>query len=219
MKQIGHYLLAKDAHAIVAALVCALLPLFYLPTGFLAAIIVGLVTLHKGAKAGFWVLAWVALPAVATLVLRHLGPFDLLLFQCAAVWGLAILLQRYRSWGLLLEVATVIGVLLIVGVHLVFPDIQQWWIAHLTAYMNEIAKMSDWKLSLTPAEVVERIAPFASGLVSTFILSSVTLKLVVARFWQSTLVSPGSFSKEFLQLRIGQFAAGIAAVLVLLALL
>ena len=77
MKKLGEFLLAKDSHAIVIAFLCALLPIFYIPTGFIAVIIVGLVTLQKGPKSGFWLLTWIALPSIALLVLREIGLFDI----------------------------------------------------------------------------------------------------------------------------------------------
>lgn len=219
MKKLGEYLLAKDAHAIIVAFICALLPLFYLPVGFIAAVIVGFVTLNKGSKAGFWVIAWVALPAIATLALRRVGAFDVLLLRCFAVWGLAILLQKHRSWGLVLELVATIGVITIVALHFIFPNLHQWWVNQLTDYLNEIGKASSFKSGITPGSLVKRISPFATGLVSFFFVSGVILELALASFWQSIIVPTVSFGKQFIQTRIGKFSAMASILLLILALL
>ena len=53
MKKLGEFLLAKDINAIVVAFLCALLSVLSIPIGFIAAIIVGLVTLQKGCDKQF----------------------------------------------------------------------------------------------------------------------------------------------------------------------
>ena len=102
MKQFGEFLLRKNANAIAVAFLAALLPLFSIPIGFVAVVIVALVTLQKGPIQGLWILAWVALPALALLVLKQVGPVDFLLIRCVLIWLLAAILYRYQTWELLL---------------------------------------------------------------------------------------------------------------------
>ncbi|OGT43614.1 MAG: hypothetical protein A3F13_06640 [Gammaproteobacteria bacterium RIFCSPHIGHO2_12_FULL_40_19] len=219
MKKLGEFLLAKDVNAIVLAFLCALLPVFSIPTGFVAAIVVGLVTVQKGPKSGLLLLAWVALPTVALLVLRQVGQFDILFLRCIIMWILASLLYRYRAWRLLLELMAYAGVTLIVILHFCVPHLQQWWVTELTTYIQQLTAASHWKIAMKPAEFAQRLAPFASGIILFFFLGSVLLELFVARFWQSLIVSPGTFAKEFVMIRINSFAAVFLCLLVTLVLL
>ena len=168
MENLGKFLLAHDKNAIIVAFLAALLPIFYIPTGFIAAIVVGLVTLKKGPKAGFWVIAWVALPSIAMLALRKIGPFDIVFACCVGIWIFATLLHRYRAWSIVLGAIVLVGVLAVIGVHLAIPDLQAWWIAHLTAYMQTFLANSRWHAKITPAEFANAIAPMATGLTTFF---------------------------------------------------
>ncbi len=88
MKNFGKYLLADNLRAAIAALACALLA-FILPTGFIAVVVAGLVTLQKGYKSGLMVLAFVLLPVIAFLVTHHMDffyRFGLLLIQCGLIF-------------------------------------------------------------------------------------------------------------------------------------
>ncbi|MCX7125306.1 MAG: hypothetical protein NTU49_06070, partial [Gammaproteobacteria bacterium] len=177
MNSLGKFLLAKDRNAIVIAFLCALLQIFHFPTGFIAVIIVGLVTLQKGAKSGFWILTWVALPTISLLALRHVGLFDLLFLRCIVLWLLAILLRRYQSWGLLLEIVAFVGVICILLLHLRLPNLQQWWAQELSAYIKPVIAESHWHIKITPAEFAARLSPFATGLSAFFIAVTVLLEL------------------------------------------
>lgn len=200
---IGEFLLEKDAHAIVPAFLCALLPVFGFRIGSpIAAIILGLVTLQKGAKSGAWVLAWVALPAIALLVLRDVGLFDIFLLRCILIWALAVLLHRYCNWNLLIEGIVYIGVLLVFLLHFTVHGIQHWWIVHLTSTAKKLTTDLGWKMVISPTEFAKTLAPVAAGLIALVFMGTVLLELLVARFWQSTLNSSVEFVKEFSQIRV-----------------
>lgn len=218
MKKLGEFLLAKDINAIVVAFLCALLSVFSIPIGFIAAIIVGLVTLQKGPKSGFWLLTWVALPTIALLVLRQVGLFDVLIVRCVVIWLLASLLYRYHTWRLVLEVMACVGVMLIGVLHFFVPHLHQWWTAELTTYIQQLITASHWKLAISPSDFAARLAPIASGVVLFFFLGSVLLELFVARFWQSLIVDPGAFAKEFIQIRMGSIIAILLSLLLVLVL-
>src|SRR3989338_1978895 len=97
MKKLGKYLLTDNRRAAVTALLCAVVPLI---GGILAAVIVGLITLRKGYKAGL-------------LVLHRFdyNLFDMLLLRCVLVWMFAVMLRRTHSWALTLELFVFLGAL------------------------------------------------------------------------------------------------------------
>ncbi len=217
MRKIGEFLLAKDLHAAGIAFLCTLLPLIKLPGGFLASIVVGLVTLRKGWRSGLFVLAWVALPAVALLFLKRFGVFDILLLRCMLVWLFAIVLSQYRSWGLILEFAAVLALVAIAGVHLIVPDVHAWWAAHLQQYLQEAGKEANVKIPAADLKILmERVVPIATGVLGFFIILGTFVQLVLARWWQAYLFKPGMLRQEFSQIRMG-WPAAIFAILVVVA--
>lgn len=219
LKKFGEFLLVKDVNAIVIAFLASLLPIFNLPTGFVAVLIVGLVTLQKGPKAGFWVLSWVALPAIALFVTRQVGLFDLLLLRCAVIWGLALLLRRYQSWALLLLIAAVVGVIAVVALHLWNPQLQQWWVTQLTDYMQKmIADAKVKEATVASAELAQHVAPIATGVIAFFISTTVLMELAVVRWWQTILVNPGQFAKEVVNVRAGKIAVLLAGLFLVLSI-
>lgn len=213
LKKFGEYLLAKDMNAIIIAFLAALLPVFNLPTGFVAVLVVGLITLQKGPKAGLWVLSWVALPAIALLVTRHIGLFDLLFVRCVVIWLLASLLRRYQTWNLLFDVVVVLGVIAVVALHWWNPQLEQWWMTQLTDYMQKMIVDAKVKEAATAsAELAKHVAPIATGVIAFFISTTVLMELAVVRWWQTVLFEPGKFAQEAVQIRAGKVASLLAVV-------
>jgi hypothetical protein len=218
VSSVGKFLLAKEQNAIVVAFIAALLPMFYIPTGFIAVIIVALVTLQRGAKAGFWVLSWVALPTIAMLALRRLGLFDLLIARCVLIWFFAAMIHHYRTWNALLSAVTFTGVIAVVALHFFVPTLEQWWTVQLTAYMQHFLSESRWHFQVTPAEFAASLAPMATGLIVFFIACTLFIEVLIARYWQTLIFRPGTFGEEFTQIRAGRLVAMLPLVVVLLIL-
>lgn len=219
--KIGEYLLARNCHAATAAFICTLLPLIYLPGGFFAAIIVGLVTLQKGAKPGLEILAWVALPALALLYLHSFGTFDVLLFRGILVWGFAALLRTYCSWRLVLEVAVIVGIVLVVIMHLWLPDVKVWWIQLATRFFSDNKLAESWRLAANDLQgLIQAIAPFATGLMCFLLLLGTALQLFLARWWQAALYNNADrLRKEYLNLHFSWPFSVLTAMVMLGALL
>src|SRR3990167_1342841 len=220
LKKIGNYILAKDRNAAVIAFLAAFLPIFYLPTGFIATIVTAFVTLQKGVKSGLYVLAWVALPTIALLILRHVGLFDILILRCILIFLFAALLKQYQSWGLLLEVTALIGIAVITLLHLFFPHLEQWWITHLMRYAKEASAVeSGWKFAVTQTEVIHFIAPIASGLIGFIFAAGVLFELIVARWWQGVITETTPLQDELIRIHLGKIAALVGLALIFLMLL
>lgn len=216
MRKIGEWLLAQDRNAALVAFLAALSPLLYLPGGLVAAIIVGLVTLHRGVRSGLIVLAWVALPAISLLFLHRVGVFDVLLVRCVLVWILASVLRSHRSWRLVLEVAVVIGVVGVIGVHLFVNDVSAWWLKILSDKMDVSTIAANWKVAENEiTRYMQRIAPIATGLAGFVILFGTIVELLIARWWQAAMFNPGGLRKEFVNIHMSR-AASIVVVLAML---
>ncbi|MDP1573466.1 MAG: hypothetical protein Q8L78_00830 [Coxiellaceae bacterium] len=217
MKSLGDFLLAKERNAIIVAFLAALLPVFYIPTGFFAVIIVAFVTLQKGLKSGFWVIAWVALPAIAMLALRRVGLFDLLFLRCVMVWFFAALLHRYRAWNVVLGAMMLVGIVAALIVHAVIPDATRWWEAHLTTYLQNVIEASRWRFDFTAADFAKQLAPMATGLVAFFVAATLFFELLIARFWQTLTQQPKKMDVGFTRIRAGLLFAVLPCIIGLLA--
>ncbi|PMB54514.1 hypothetical protein CLERM_579 [Coxiella-like endosymbiont] len=210
MKRLGKYLLADNIYAAMAALASSLLA-FFLPIGFVTTLILGLVTLQKGYKAGLTILAFVLLPAIALAVTRHFGffyQFDLLLIQCALMFIFALILRYTASWQWVLEVAAVIGVLAVFVVHLIFPNIRQIWIILIHNYF----KANDWALTFhlsadCSVEFAQHLSAITTGSFVFFVLFGMVVLLILVRWWQTALFSPGGLQLEFTKIRISHMGA------------
>jgi len=213
VRKIGKLLLVRSGYAASAALVCSLLPLIGVPFGFLATIIVGFVTLCRGPRSGLFVLVWVALPALALLYLHRMSMLDTLLADCVLVWLLAYVLRRLGSWRWVFEIATLLGVLLIIGVHIAFPDVQSWWTKNLTKYLADLHSITSWRLTATQTDdLVKGFAPIASGAVVLVGLFWTWLMLMMARWWQTSIYFPGRLLDEFIGVR-NRMMMGVAVLL------
>ncbi|WP_040933392.1 hypothetical protein [Coxiella burnetii] len=212
MKNFGKYLLADNLRAAIAALACALLA-FILPTGFIAVVIAGLVTLQKGYKSGLMVLAFVLLPVIAFLVTHHMDffyRFGLLLIQCGLIFIFALILRHTGSWQWVVKPAAMLGILAVGTVHIIFPDIKQTWAQLITHYL----KTNDWTSTFRlgagrSAEFVHHLAPIATGGFAFFVLFGMIVLLILARWWQASLSSPGRLQMEFTAIRINPVVAGL----------
>lgn len=215
MHRFGEWLLAKPIHAAVVALILTLLPLIGLPTDFLACIVVAFVTLRLGAKAGAYVLAWVAIPAIALLFLRAVGPFDMMLVRSIIIWVMALILRRTTSWSNVLYGLAAIGIVAVVGFHLVIQDSAAWWVARITQYLSAIAKDAN----IPAAELTEHarlVAQIATGTMALFLMLGVFMQLFIARFLQAAMFNPGGLRREGLNIRVSPvFGIALIALAVL----
>jgi hypothetical protein len=202
VQRLGEWLLAKDIHAAIIALVCTLLPLIGLPGDFCVSIVVALITLRKGPLSGLFVLAWVALPAIALMYWHDLGTFDVLLARSAVVWLMAAILHKTASWKLVLYALAAVGVLVVIGFHSVIGDVGLWWSKRISSLLMEVLKEAPLQAQEVQS-VTQRIASIATGLVM-FVSSLVLfLQLLIARYWQASLFNPRGLRKEALNLRVG----------------
>lgn len=208
MRELGKYLITKPRNAGIIAFLCTLLPLIYLPGAFLSGIIVAIVTLGRGAKAGLIVVAWVAIPAISLLFLRRVSDYDAVLLHALLIWGFAFFLLQQKSWGELFEFIAVIGVIVVVLVHLLMPNIQAWWLEHLRQFMTQMSKT--YNLQITKGqmqEIVQKLSVMATGaIVLAFFLESV-LQVAIGRFWQLSIDKRQTLLEEFSQIHFGPKAA------------
>ncbi len=209
----AQFLLKNNTNAAFVALLFALFPFVNLPLGgFFAALIVGLVTLQKGAKDGFVILLWVALPVTALLLLKRIGLFDMLFLRCVLVWLFAIVLSKKHGWVPVLALSLLLGFIAVMVLHFVLGDPSAWWLHKFQGYLNVAQQAGE--LQVTQQEInhaMGLLAPVASGLVVLGVSFSTLFVLIFARAWQSHVYFPGTFKQEITHIRLGYIALGLIA--------
>ncbi len=207
MKRIGEFLLAKNIHAAIIALLFTLLPLLNIVGGgFVAAAIIAFITLQKGYKDGLFVLAFVAIPAVGMLFLREMNVFDVLLVGSVLAWWFAGLLRQHGSWRLVFEIGVLIAFIAIVILHVAF-DMHAFW---FNFYHVAVKRLAAYKVN--PAQwdtQIKLLVPYATGMMGLIVFLVIMLELLFARWWQSLMFNPGGLGKEFARIRMSKAMATI----------
>ncbi len=214
----AHFLLKRDKNAALVAFLCSILPVFF---GSISIMIVALVTLRKGEREGFFVLAWGVLPLLArAFVDRSYLFFAAAVIAYVLVWGMAAMLRHYSSWSVLLELSALLGVCAVL-VTLVFREsVVIWWVTYISDYMQLIVKGG----YLNADEVLSRsqvlwIAQVASGVEVLVLLFAAGLKLALVRWWEGRVFfNTVTFRKELLQTRFNLWALSLFILLLLAAI-
>ena len=204
--------------AILVVVACAVLSVLVQPLNYVGAAAVALVTLRLGPAQGAQVLGG-ALAAVGVLgfVLLGSGPVNLLLMLLAlwgGVWVMAAVLRASVSLALAVQAGALLTLLGVVLLYLVVGDPTAFWkelvnsgvdaMIHQAGAAPEVEQLRD---------VLLELAPLMSGLVAAGSLFSLTLCLLLGRWWQSLLYNPGGFRAEFQALRLDRRLALAVVVL------
>lgn len=204
LERFAHFLLKRSRNAALVAFLCSILPAFF---GSISVMVVALVTLRKGEREGFFVLAWGVLPLLArAFVDKGYWFIAGAVIAFVLVWGMAALLRRYSSWSIVLEVSALLGVCAVL-VTLVFREnVVLWWSAHVSDYMKMIVDAGYLKADevLSPAQSL-RLAQLASGVEVLVLLFLAGFKLALARWWEGRIEKSIGFRKELIQARMARW--------------
>jgi len=188
-------------NAILLALIFAVIPLM----GWVADIIMALITLRKGAKEGAIVLAWIMLPSV---LLAFHGYPQILLYNALAgsviTYCFALVLRHSASWTDVLQAAVILGVIEIVALHVVVPNLDADWSRELLKYFDMIRQ----QLMLQAAngdmqQWAGMIGKVITGFQITFLFIYNLTILGLARYVQARLYNPAGLRPELYNIRLG----------------
>nr|WP_246395224.1 hypothetical protein [Microbulbifer rhizosphaerae] len=154
-----------------------------------------LVSLRRGGSDGLMVLAWALLPVIAASLGGYMSPLmtGLAASHFAAVFCGAMLLRGTRSWG-----AALVGVTAVAAVGILLT-------AHFSGGLLQSLLEAAEASGGGQAEQLRQVfgsEPLATGYLSWVSAITVTLALVLGRWWQALLYNPGGFRQEFHQLRM-----------------
>jgi hypothetical protein len=221
MQFLAAYVLKGRMQAVMVTAVMAILALLLPPFSYLSGATVVLITLRHGLQAGLQ-LSLLAAAAVALLMMVLQLPPQLsgvfLLVLWLPVWALAMSLRRTASPVRSIVLATVFGLMVLLGFYLAIDNPTDWWLQLLRQLMEPM-------LQQVPAEDMPQVeanmaelAAQMSGVMAAGMVASLLGCLLLGRWWQALLFNPGGFGEEFRQLRLGQ-ALSLGAVVLVVAYL
>jgi hypothetical protein len=219
---LARYIMAGPAQATLVTVVMALLALLLPPLAWISAAAVALVTLQLGAQRG---LQLVGLASVAGLLLGWLifgAPLmvlGLILLIWLPVWIAALVLRQSVSLTLAMQAITGLGVLTLLMVMLIYPQLQTEMNADLQKMMQPmLEQQTDDAVRQELQETVTQVLRLMPALVASGMMLSTAIGLLLARNWQARLYNPGGFAREFNQLRLGKVMAAASTALIVAAL-
>jgi len=218
---LASFILKGQSQAALVAAAMAILGLAVPPAAWVSAAAIVLVTLVNGPRNGLIVTALSLLGAGIFAYLIFSSPQVALVFVLLAwlpAWMIASVLRQTVSLAFSLQVLTAMGLLAVVMVYLLAPNIGEHWREPLDMMVAQLAEQSE---DFTLAELKHTedwIIAFLPGLFVSSAMFGTMLSLFLARWWQAVLYHPGGFAEEFQSLNLGKLSAMVALAIVLMAL-
>ncbi len=203
----GEHVIRSQQYAAGLSLAVAFLSFFNLPIGWLSSVVIAIITLQNGPRQGLIIVAWAILPAVAMLYLGQLAVFiNAIFLHYLLVWAFAAILRKYNSWTLLLQLSACLGIIGVILVYYLAPDLANSLVSQLSLIVKEYKTMSVFK-SADINMVFKYISILATGLLALAIIMSNLAALFIARMWQSIVVPTIGLQKEYLHFRMPYIAS------------
>jgi hypothetical protein len=199
----------------------ALLSLIMPLLGLISSATVGLVTLRKGANEGLITAAFaVVLSGLVSFVALG-SPIPAMGFALAMwlpVWLLGLVLRQSRSLDLAIQLAVLLGVLIVLGIHLQTADPAKYW-TQLLEPMRASLVAGGALDAATSKQLVAEVSRWMTGAFAAAFYFQVLLALLIARWLQALLYNPGGFGPEFRVFRVRSLVGYLGLGLLIPALL
>lgn len=181
--------------------------------------VVALVALRLGAREALYVILG-ALAGVMTVAVPLFGGPAAGVVLATIVWlpvmVLALVLRKTVSMALALQVAVLLASALVIGLHGLISDPAAWWgdMLENMIQQSQLGKTGAGQMG----QIMQRVAPYMTGIVASALMLSAVLGLVVGRWWQALLYNPGGFGAEFRALQLGSRTAYAGAAVLAISL-
>ena len=218
MKNIVAFITANYFRTVLAIVIfgflSAVIPLFALVSGALSV----LVTLRFGYRRGISVAVGAFIAAAiavfaATLIgwqIGYMPLFWILFTQWLPPILFAEIFRRMSSLTWCMYALTLTGIVLLFAVIVFIPDIDNYW----AGVYAEVTSVLEDTNQLPAGEELNSFFSILTGVVIASFLMLWSLMLLLGRWWQSLLDSPGSFGYEFTHILIGKkYSLGSIALL------
>lgn len=228
LQRLTNYLLAHRWQTIGLAFVLTFLPII----GILGVLVAALVTLRKGIFDGALLTLAVILPYFISFFISETSFVQMMwagigiaVLSNLITYAFAVMLYRKCSWSMILQVAALVGVLGISVIHLIFPNVAEWWGGQLQIFYTQAQavtgalKAQGVSQPDLPMEAINATKQYATGFIIAGILFNGILQLIIGAWWQAVVYNPGSLKKALHNIRLSRLASILFALSLLLAYL
>ncbi|SRR5579883_132126 len=230
LQRVTNYLLTHRIQTVVLTFVLTFIPVI----GTVGIVIAALVTLRKSIAEGAIVAVAATLPYVVAFFLpsSHEAGIPLVAWVTVGVavlsntltWTFAVMLRRQASFSTIFQVSALLGVLAVSVIHLIYPDVAEWWGQSLQSYYQQAQAITGTLGPASPntdgqVEAISATKQYATGLMTAAILCSAILQLIAARWWQAAVFNPGSLRRELCNIRLSRLAGGLFIISLMLSYL
>ena len=219
MIALARFVLRGPSQAALVVTTTALLAIILMPFSWISAGALTLVVLHLGHQAAFKIMA---IAGLATVVLgwAALGTPTLALINILFLWLpvalIAYILRQTVSLVISMQVLTVIGLLAVMVIYLLFPEMGQMFSQQFQQLLAPAIQESGSQIDQQQLDnLLYWFARAVPGLLSVVMVLNVLMGLFIGRWWQAALFNPGGFTTEFNELRLGKSFALVAALLLI----
>lgn len=207
MKRFANFVVSGQLPAFTVVFGFLLLA-FMLPLSVLAsAAAIVLITLHQGAVRGFVTAAMcaLALSICSYLLFGQMGLETVMVVaQLLPAIILASILRLTRSLSFSLQATALLGVLIFLGIVLLFPDLDQMWEEILQQVLLPVLQGIFVE---QPYQLIQQSARLMTGmLVASAVLTNSSV-LLLGYWWHCLVTGHGSFQHDFRQIRLGKVLA------------
>ncbi len=216
-RTLAQWLVENPGPAVVITALVGTLPLLGIGFAFFVpGAVPALLLLVRGPRIGTIVAIGASLLLAATMPV--LGrPIGVGIVYAAWVLGpplaLAWLLERTGSLSLCLQVATLVGSVVLIALHVSFGDPERFWAPFVRDFAQEMQKHG-LPGNLFDEDFASTLARTLWGWVAVLTMLLAMCALFLARWWQSLPEQAGRFGAEFRQVRLGKVLGVVAAVMI-----
>lgn len=211
------YLLRHRVQALVATFLVTFVPII----GIFGILYAAFVTLCEGVLAGAIFTLAATLPYFVSLSnITHPGKsqFPLVMWIAIGVavlsnwltFAFAVMWKKNASFRFIIEMAALLGVLVISVLHMAYPGIAEWWGAQLTEYYKQAHSLTGVTKSIAASgaqlDAINAAKQYATGLITAAILFNAILQLIVARWWQASVSKTKDLRQELHNIRLTPLA-------------
>lgn len=182
----------------VAAIVACLLGFIPL-IGWLASVLIGVVTFELGVLEGLIVAVAASVPELIQGLNGNAIAYWSIFFSCFYIWAMAWVLRDSNKWLMVLATSALIAAVLVIVLYTIAVDIDMWWYHYMMNWLVAITNTMKQLSVLAPATTLQAWQIFVNDLLQTGVIlrlsrvMTVTVivsamivnlfNLVIARWW------------------------------------
>jgi len=204
MRGLAAFIMKGRAQAVSAVCALTVLSWIFSLASLLSAAAMALPTLRLGAKEGVVVMAWAALGVslAGFAVVGSPAPAGYSLALWAPIWLLAALLHGTARLSWSLAGAAGLGMAMVLAIYAISGDPAGMWAEELRRYAQPFLEKAGSEGGMERiGRNFQAFSRYMTGVVAAGSMLTLSLSLLIARWWQALLFNPGGFRAEFHSLR------------------